>query len=730
MADFHPQLPVSLHPSLDPMLPHGSQKTAGNHASREEEQQRVTIATNTTTTRKKKKRTCRAGVTEQLSSLVERPVISIELSRLVGYPPSSQDEVDSIQSQLIEAMWTRYRTDYGNDYNCDDDDDHHHHPTTMANEEDPVTTQPAIQQEFKESTAPSMEEAITFPPPVVPPDFDNQITELLEARMARFGPPPQLQPVIGSIDPEHGKYIKDNNRRFNYLTLSYPPKIRISPNTTWNDVWLDTAQAWNDIQNLANILPLASQKSEGNAVDNDSNNGAAAAGTTTLCFIEKLTQHLLSTSRSLSWKHAMACELRQCLKQELWEKQHHEWISTERKVKLENLYAVRETLVYQTELAKLHFHQLCQQRESCVSQELSFQIHQSQNQQGQGTARGGSEILLDNSSIFETMDVVDLAQEFQLFGMFPRNQLEPLQLQDKDNDDDDDDDDYLGSLSMSGGFDDSDDNASNVSSSLNSSNGSCHDSHSLEYDADEDCCEIDATVDENAFPVVAGIDSCNVGNVTAVRSPVQLGDSVVDQSAQIENSPQLEPVLSLPFQRRKERRQKVKQQRQEERLKMEREIKREALKAAQEELRIKHTTKEMILAQTKLQAFQKKVLDVDELLESLQDEVWAAEEEEQEKEGPTTENAAKETSSVEGRNQISKLSLLDQVLAMVLGALPVDPGQSTQTHYQLIKQEHQAIVSGWKAYFGRLPPPALSENSINFNITRSTKADDMVEKAK
>jgi hypothetical protein len=101
---------------------------------------------------------------------------------------------------------------------------------------------------------------------------------------------------------------------------------------------------------------------------------------------------------------------------------------------------------------------------------------------------------------------------------------------------------------------------------------------------------------------------------------------------------------------------------------------------------------------------------VDELLESRQDEVWAAEEEEEEEEEEEHQkelvdatNLATPTGNTTSDVQDGKqLSLVDQVLAMILGALPVVPDQSLQEHYHL-RQEHETIVAGWRAYFGRLP---------------------------
>ena len=120
----------------------------------------------------------------------------------------------------------------------------------------------------------------------------------------------------------------------------------------------------------------------------------------------------------------------------------------------------------------------------------------------------------------------------------------------------------------------------------------------------------------------------------------------------------------------------------------------------EEDLRIKFTTNELILAQTMRNALTDKLEKIEELLDSLQDEVWQAEEEaEQQSPGETV---------VAGDKNGEQFSLLDQVLAMILGATPMSDGKSPAEHFQCMQSEHQSIVQAWKAHFGRLPPPATN----------------------
>jgi hypothetical protein len=99
------------------------------------------------------------------------------------------------------------------------------------------------------------------------------------------------------------------------------------------------------------------------------------------------------------------------------------------------------------------------------------------------------------------------------------------------------------------------------------------------------------------------------------------------------------------------------------------------------------------------------------LLESLQDEVWEAEEDEDGDEKP---NKPKFKSGSSTQSGAPSLSLLDQILAMILGGLPLEPGMTEEEHFAYIKHEHVCIVNGWERHFGRLPPPIGYHASDNF----------------
>ena len=119
----------------------------------------------------------------------ELPVISIELERLVGFKPSTNEEIDAIKKQLIEAMWMRYKSTSGLESKEDE--------TTTTTEED--------EAEADETSEP-------------PPDFDDQIKELLDSRVARFG-------FTNSESDEQAEESTDKTNPGPFLEITYPSRV-------------------------------------------------------------------------------------------------------------------------------------------------------------------------------------------------------------------------------------------------------------------------------------------------------------------------------------------------------------------------------------------------------------------------------------------------------------------------------------------------------------------------
>ncbi len=104
------------------------------------------------------------------------------------------------------------------------------------------------------------------------------------------------------------------------------------------------------------------------------------------------------------------------------------------------------------------------------------------------------------------------------------------------------------------------------------------------------------------------------------------------------------------------------------------------------------TTTELRMAQATSTVLRQKLKNIDDLLETLQDEEWAEEEEEEEEEVEDVTPDANE------------FGLLDQILAMILGATDLSP--------QDVFREHADIVQDWKVYFGRLPPSSAESKKM------------------
>jgi hypothetical protein len=107
------------------------------------------------------------------------------------------------------------------------------------------------------------------------------------------------------------------------------------------------------------------------------------------------------------------------------------------------------------------------------------------------------------------------------------------------------------------------------------------------------------------------------------------------------------------------------------------------LTAKQAEIREAFTGTHLKMASAVVNSLQERLDKVDELLESLQEEEWQDEEE------------GIAAPSTTGTSRTADLSLLDRILAMILGA--------TSKDVEWLVKEHRAIVEEWIQTFGRLP---------------------------
>ena len=73
------------------------------------------------------------------------------------------------------------------------------------------------------------------------------------------------------------------------------------------------------------------------------------------------------------------------------------------------------------------------------------------------------------------------------------------------------------------------------------------------------------------------------------------------------------------------------------------------------------------------------------------------------------------------------MTLLDQILAMILGKLPRLADTSLKQHFEMIQSEHSYIANEWKIYFGRLPPIS---STLSNNQEENNEKDNMASQPK
>lgn len=587
----------------------------------------------------------------------ELPIISIELARLVGYKPSTMEEVESIKKQLIEAMWMRYKSSNNNSNNNNNSEN-----GSGEGKDD-------------EEEAPPEEEP--------PPDFDDQIKELLDSRVARFGCPDAgySEETDATADNEpsqgntvHGSIDSPVEPPFSFLEISYPSRVlpplshpSTQVQTATAGALQDTAVLWKEIRSLAYALDHHGSSEE------------------EIAFWYHLSDHLEHTGRMLSWKHGMALELKDLLFRENLHKNHQLWVREQRTAKLEQLYQVRETLVHRKEVAQDDYDRLVQTKNTLILRDMNLYDHACKRKNK--SANG------DNANSLFGGSGLSFPEEFELMGLLPKDS----QLYEEEDwggtlDDEDDFDyynsdysnDYSDDYSDLSGFSGDEEGGGDDHEELDSPRlpiAPLPEPANLESTADHPKDKDDALAEAPATAAPLELDG--VGR----EPPTALGSTSVPK-----------PFLKRNRARRKK---KARAQKKRELAAAKRKEEREQRRAHEALLEAQHTTNELVLAQTLLEALAKKVRDVEDLLENLQDEEWAAEEEAEKKEQQQQQQEQQDSDS----NDTNKLSLLDQILAMILGALPMQVGSTDKEgHFRYVKEEHEFIVEGWKKYFGRLPP--------------------------
>lgn len=106
---------------------------------------------------------------------------------------------------------------------------------------------------------------------------------------------------------------------------------------------------------------------------------------------------------------------------------------------------------------------------------------------------------------------------------------------------------------------------------------------------------------------------------------------------------------------------------------------------------------------------EKRLEKIDNLLDSLQMDAWKDEEE-----GLLDSDSLDEYDEAHEINESTssdEMTLLDSILAMILGSMYPSRFMNSQQHYTYIKDEHKSIVKEWKLTFGRIPK--LNDNPLS-----------------
>ncbi|GMI15628.1 hypothetical protein TrLO_g15179 [Triparma laevis f. longispina] len=134
----------------------------------------------------------------------------------------------------------------------------------------------------------------------------------------------------------------------------------------------------------------------------------------------------------------------------------------------------------------------------------------------------------------------------------------------------------------------------------------------------------------------------------------------------------------------------------------------EEMKKKREEAEEKSKTEEEKLCEVLVKQLEDRLGKIDEILENLQEEEW----EEEEDEGGLIDEILRK-GEVEGDGEVivggggvkvEQMTILDKLVASILGAQPLQPGTSKEAHWEKVRALHEEVKTEWKAEFGRLPP--------------------------
>ena len=618
-------------------------------------------------------------------NLMMLPLVSISLERLVGYIPTADEDLAAIREQFIDAMWA--------------------------------------QSSFKNDTSDCGNAAMSGLPP---PDFDRHAEELFQNGMATF------HASRHDIPSQTTATASDNSARSS-LVISYPPSLaqpvtiekendeddKDDSHSQQQSALLDTVVLWQGIRRRAMRCTSAIDSSiekGGEGVMLSSPPHVPGGGKGRVITIQEAILHLFESlqncNRGLLWKHEMSLELQRMIYDEQTHKEYQQYHGHEareqRQQRISQLCTIRDALINQCHVQQAQVNQLLKDRDMRVTLELQRQRQQQQfgNDFAGGIVGGLQGLDLDATTEMAFPD------EFKL-----------LKLNDSDSSSGDryqDDDSYEFDVG----------NSHNTGDEESSTNGDQHSrsdhgdrERNFEnddgYEGDDNEGDMEKVRDVSIDPDVGIRIEAVVENRDALLKVEGSDDESDGNGEGVGKEPNkfFFPSSSTKMkskQKQRRRRQKAQQRKQKQAAKTAaHQAKLEQAKEEERELRIKYTTNDLTIALSKQKALERKLEQVEDLLESLHIE--------QEEDDEEEDLLGDEPIEAIGESADSEFSLLDQVLAMILGSLTPKLGVPQEEHYKFIQNEHKQIVHAWKEYFGRLPPAISSASSSeNLNPTRSS----------
>jgi hypothetical protein len=620
-----------------------------------------------------------------LSSLADapmRPRLLIDLEQVCGYQPSTMEEYEQLKDQLQSVLYAESSTttipidepnfnivSSSNPQQPDDD--------TNINNDNPIVNSLGS-HESPAAATPTFTNARSIV--VVAPHFDQRATELLDAGMAYHI---TNNTIHATNSPQDNTSIDTR-----WIIMDYPDFLCRRPASTdeeeeGNDsspsVLLPTARMWNSLSQLTSSLQPSSLSH--------------------VPVITRVFSHLQHCHRSLLWKYDMGRCLQDLMQDEYQAKlqeEYTEWCRVKRSQQLSHLYQVRETLHQRhAMLLQPQVQVLQEQRDHQV--QVAYDKYLKANDMGLMGTNGSKNKFASLLFVGDAQLCHDMEQEWYRHGQGDDDEEEevlavPATVEDEDDDQGKDDADEGDERDDRIITDDDDDIAARA--------------QKLE----------DTKLDDHDEPSVIKKHHEEAHSL-AKPKPKSKGTASNHQNNKEEEKDD------------------------------------DARTKLLDRLMEQFTTPELRRLEAMEQSLLKKLQEVDDLLESLQDEEWAAEEENEHDDDDDEAYDDEDDNGMEDngwgtrlkqsppppvghhdqhQDEGNGLSLLDQILAMILGRLdPIDhqaissstpPSPSIEVrrnpeHLRWIQQEHTEIVAEWKEYFCRLPPSPSPSDTVETTET-------------